>query len=235
MESTESSFSGFAAAVNSRVRADARIVRSMAFAWKCGGMAAILASIGAGVAAALLGYSYVVAPAPAAELAARAIADALARAEIKNIISGTVALAPDAEISFAHGQTVKLAENSAVKLDQDSSIRVVGDFKIDVPQPSKQQLQLDTTSGSKELPFTNYTVFRYARFNSGSVVTGWSFELADPNRPNFQYCYYEETLANNVSASQTIGVNGLPRRPSALNKLSFDFDGAVANCNWYSG
>jgi hypothetical protein len=26
------------------------------------------------------------------------------------------------------------------------------------PQPSRQQLQLDTTSGSKELPFTRYTI-----------------------------------------------------------------------------
>jgi hypothetical protein len=30
-------------------------------------------------------------------------------------------------------------------------------------------------------------------------------------------------------------VNGYPRRPSPLVKTSFDFDGALANCIWFSG
>jgi len=53
------------------------------------------------------------------------------------------------------------------------SVRVVGDLKIDMPQPSKQQLQLETTSASDELPFTNYTIFRSVNYDTGAVVTGW--------------------------------------------------------------
>jgi hypothetical protein len=69
----------------------------------------------------------------------------------------------------------------------------------------------------------------------GSEATGWNFELSDPSRPTIQRCYYEEAVAGGVSASQTLAFDGAPRPPSALTKLSFDFDGALANCSWFSG
>jgi len=71
-----------------------------------------------------------------------------------------MSLAPNSEVRLASGQTVRVEEGTTVKLDPSSSVRVVGDLKIDMPQPSKQQLQLETTSASDELPFTNYTIFR---------------------------------------------------------------------------
>jgi hypothetical protein len=172
---------------------------------------------------------------PAAEIAARAIASAFERAEFKTSVSGTMSLPESAELSLAGNQSVKIEDGSMVKLDPASTIRVVGDLKLDVPQPSRQQLQLDTTSGSKELPFTRYTIFKYTKFGVGEVVTGWNFELSDPSRPTIQRCYYEEAVAGGVSASQTLAFDGAPRPPSALAKLSFDFEGALANCSWFSG
>jgi hypothetical protein len=50
-----------------------------------------------------------------------------------------------------------------------------------------------------------------------------------------QRCYYDQIIGKNVSATQTLAFDGSPRRPSALTKLSFDFDGALANCIWFSG
>jgi hypothetical protein len=145
-------------------------------------------------------------------------------------------LSPDSEITLARGQTVRLEEGATVKLDSASSVRIVGDLKVDVPQPSKQQLQLDATTTSNELPtFTRYTVFNTATFGSGTVVTGWNFDLADPTRPTLQRCYYEQVMDKGIAATQTIAIDGSARRPSALNKLTFDFDGAVANCIWFSG
>jgi hypothetical protein len=225
----------FAAIINSRLAAESRIANAISFTWLCGGWAISCCLIGLGIALALWGYGTMVSVVPAAELTAKALGDAFRRAELKTIVSGTMGLAPDTELTIAKGQSVRLSDGASVKLDSSSSIRIVGDLKVDVPQPSKQQLQLDATSQSKELPFTRYTIFNTATVGSGTVVTGWSFDLSDTTRPTFQRCYYEQVLDKGVAATQTVAIDGSPRRPSALNKLSFDFDNALANCIWFSG
>ena len=146
-----------------------------------------------------------------------------------------MSLSPDSELTIAKGQSVRLQEGSSVKLDSSSSVRIVGDLKVNVPQPSKEQLQLDAMSVSKELPFTRYTIFNTATFGQGTVVTGWNFDLSNTTRPTYQRCYYEQVLDKGIAATQTVAVDGAPRRLSALTKLSFDFDGALANCIWFSG
>jgi|SRR5450756_268274 len=237
MSEEQSNFdiSSFAAVINSRLAAEARIQRAIAVCWLCGGYTVALVLTGLGLAVALYGYSFIKSVTPAAELSANAIADAFSKAELKTIVTGELSLAPDSELKLAGGQTVKLNEGATVKLDPSSSVRVVGDLKVDIPQPSKQQLQLDATSGSKELPFTRYTIFKSATYGEGEVVTAWSFDLTDTTRPTSQRCYYEKSLGKNVSATQTIAFDGSPRRPSALTKLSFDFDGALGSCIWFSG
>jgi hypothetical protein len=225
----------FAAVINSRLAAEARVAKAVAFGWLCGGWAIASCLIGIGVAAAPYGYSLIMSITSAAELTANALRDAFARAELKTSVTGTLSLAPGSELTLAPDQTVKLADGATVKLDPNSSVRVVGDIKVDVPQPSKQQLQLDTTSGSKELPFTQYTVFKTAAYGTGYVVTSWNFELSDTSRPYYQRCYYEQNLDQGLAATQTIAVDGSPRPISALAKLPFDFDGALANCAWFSG
>jgi hypothetical protein len=146
-----------------------------------------------------------------------------------------MSLAPNSELKLALGQTVKLDQSAVVKLDPNSSVRVVGDLKVDMPQPSKRQLQLDTTSRSDELPLTNYTIFRSVGHGSGKVVTGWNYDPSDPLRPKVQYCYYEQSIDRGLEVRYSIAVNNSPLRPSSLAKLSFDFDGALANCIWFSG
>lgn len=146
-----------------------------------------------------------------------------------------MSLAPNSEVKLASGRTVRLDEGATVKLDPSSSVRVVGDFKVDVPQPSKQQLQLETTSTSDDLPFTNYTIFRSVGYESGVVVTGWNYELTDPLRPKSQYCYYEQNVNKDLSVRYSLAINNSPLPPSPLVKPKFNFDGAVANCIWFSG
>jgi hypothetical protein len=225
----------FAAIINSRLAAESYVARAVGFSWLCGGWAIASFLIGAGVAIALYGYSCMISVVPAAELAAKALSDAFRHADLKAVVAGSMSLSPDSELTIASGQTVHLQEGVVAKLDPSSSVKIVGDLKVNVPQPSKEQLQLEATSGSKELPFTRYTIFNSASFGTGTVVTGWSFELTDPTRPTLQRCYYEQTIDKAVSATQTIAIDGSPRKPSALTKLSFDFDGAIANCIWFSG
>ena len=234
-DSDQFNVSSFAAVINARLAAEARLAKGAALGWTCLGYAVALCLAGLGIAIALYGYSFVNSAVPSAELAAKALANAFRTAEFNTKVSGIMTLAPGTELSLMKGQTVKLNDGATVKLDPDATVRVIGDLKIDVPQPSKKQLQLDATSASKELPFTRYTIFKSANFGDGSVVTGWNFELSDPTRPVSQRCYYEQTLGKGVAATQTLAVDGSPRRPSALTKLSFDFDGAIKSCIWFSG
>jgi hypothetical protein len=226
---------GLAAVINSRLSAEARMAKAIAFAWLCGGSAIALSLSGLGLAFAFYGYSYMLSVAPAAEQTAKALVAALERANFKTTVSGKMSLSPGSELSLAPGQTIRLGEGAIVKLDPSSSVRVVGDLKIDMPQPSKQQLQLDTTSHSAEIPFTNYTIFKAVEYASGEVVTGWNFDLSDTIRPKIQYCYYSQNVEKGLTARQILAVNDSPLRPSALAKLKFDFDGALANCIWFSG
>ena len=104
-----------------------------------------------------------------------------------------------------------------------------------MPKPSNQQLQLETTSASNDLPFTNYTIFRNVSFELGEVVTGWNYDLIDPLRPKSQYCYYEPNGNNDLSVRYTLAINNSRLPPSPLVKPKFNFDGAVTNCIWFSG
>ena len=227
--------SGLAAVINARLSADARITKAIAFAWLAGGAAIALCLIGFGLALAFVGYSYVLSVQPTADKIAKAIVDAFKRSELKTVVSGTMSLAADSEVRFAAGQTVALENGAIVKLDPNSTIRVVGDLKVDMPQPSKQQLQLGTTSKSEEQPFTNYTIFKSVAYGSGEVVTGWNFDLADTLRPRNQYCYYKQQVGKGISAKYSLAINAMPISPSPLTKLSFDFDSALSNCIWFSG
>jgi hypothetical protein len=224
---------GLAAVINSRLAAEAQVAKAIAFGWLCGGTAIALCFTALGFAAAFYGYSFMLSVRPAAEQSAKALVDAFERAELKTTVSGVMSLDPNAELRLANNQTVKLHEGTTVKLDPNSSVRVMGDIKM--PQPSKQQLQMETTSANEELPFTSYTIFKSVSYGSGFVESGWSYDLSDTIRPRFQYCYYREPLDKGVAGRIVLAVNGSPRRPSNSTKLQFNFDEALRNCIWVSG
>jgi hypothetical protein len=149
----------FAATINSRLGAEARIASAVAFGWQCGGYAVALALTSMGIMFAFYGYSFMISSKPSADYAAKAIAEALQRAELHTSVKGIMELKPDSEVSLAPGQSVQLS-SEPLKLDPASTVRVVGDLKVDIPQPSKQQLQLDATSAANDVSFTRYTIFR---------------------------------------------------------------------------
>jgi hypothetical protein len=225
----------FAAIISSRLAAEARISKAISFCWLCGGLAIASCLIGLGCAIALYGYSTTLSLSPAAAQIAEAVKQSFAEAAIHTVVEGEVTLAPDTVLTLAPNQTIRLAEGTSVSLDPNSSVKVVGDVKVDIPQPSKQQLQVDATSGSNELPSTQYTVFKSVAFGAGYVVTGWSFDLSDTSKPFHQRCYFEQRIDRGLAATQTVAINGFARPVSTLAKLPFDFDGAVANCIWFSG
>jgi hypothetical protein len=227
---------GFAASLNSRLGAKARISQAIGFAWLCGGAAVATCLTAAGVALAFVGYSYMVSVKPASDEIAKALVAALQQTKLKTNISGTVSLSPDSRLRLADGENVKIDQHSStVKIDPNASVRVIGDLKVDVPQPSQEQLQPDATSKSDDIPITDYTIFRSAAYGSGQVVSGWSFDLSDTIRPKFQYCYYAQDVERGISTKLPLAVNGLVLpRPNAA-KPSFDLSAASSNCVWFSG
>jgi hypothetical protein len=225
---------GFCAVINSRLAANARVAKATAFGRLCGGAAIAFCLSGLGVAVALYGYSQMVSAQPAAEQTANALVAAFNRAEINANVTGNMSLSPDSEIKLREGQTVKIEEGATVSLDPTSSIRVVGDLKIDIPRPSQQQLQLETTSKSNDVPFTSYTIFKSVSFQTGTVETGWDFELANPTQPRLQFCKFIQPVGKGTSTSFILAVNAAPRR-STSTKFPFNFDQALANCIWFSG
>jgi hypothetical protein len=92
-EEGNESLATFAATLNSRIGAEARIKKALAFGWLCGGCAIAACLISAGFATALLGYSYMISINPSAEIAAKALSDAFQKAQIKTSVTGTMALA----------------------------------------------------------------------------------------------------------------------------------------------
>jgi len=224
---------GLAAVINSRLATDARLTKATAFGWLCGGAAIAIFLTGLGIALALYGYSYMLSVRPAAEQTAKALVNALEQSELKTTVSGTMSLLPDSELKLAGGQTVKLEENTTIKLDPTSSVRVIGNLKM--PQPSKHQLQADTTTGSDELPFTSYMIFRSVNLGQGVVETGWYYDLSDTIRPRYQHCYYRQAVNEGLAGKITIATDGTPERLSPLMRLPFKIDEALADCIWFSG
>jgi uncharacterized membrane protein YraQ (UPF0718 family) len=100
--------SGLAAMINSRLAADARISRATAFLWFCAGTAIALTLAGFGAALALLRYSRTITVAPAAELVARALVNALEHTKLTTSVTGNVSLAKGSELKLASNQNVSL-------------------------------------------------------------------------------------------------------------------------------
>jgi hypothetical protein len=227
-------FGGLAVALNSRLNAESRITNSAGFFWLCAGAAISIVLIGLGVAAALYGYSSLLSAKPAADEIATALTQAFQHADLKATVSGKMSLVPT-ELKLAKGQTVRLEDGATVGVDPNSSVRVIGDFKVDMPQPSKEQLQLNATTKSDELPFTSYTIFKDAAYGSGTVETGWDFDLSDTTKPTVQFCRYSRDVTKGLSTSYMLAVDDSPRPPGPLQKLPFNFSEALSNCIWFSG
>jgi hypothetical protein len=160
--------------------------------------------------------------APAAELVAHALVDALEHTKLTTAVTGNVSLAKGSELNLASNQNVSLSGDAIVKLAENFSVRVANNFHM--AQPSTQQLQLDTKSKSSELSFTNYTIFKGVECGQGPVVTGWNYDLTDTIRPKSQFCYYKQEQEG-VAGKYIIAVNNTAERPSALATVSFDFNG----------
>jgi hypothetical protein len=194
-----------AGAVNSRIKADARILNAKAAFWRLAGISLLLAMVGVGVGAALFGWTYSRGPALEAGQVARAVAAAM--------------------------ETVTLKTEGTVKLDPDARIAAAAPA---IPRPSEAQLGEGQKPVSQAAVATAFTVFKEVPHAGGKVVTGWNFAASDQKLPNYQYCYYSEQTGGGASVSVNLGENGI-LNPEARARGTMQPASAYANCVWFRG
>jgi hypothetical protein len=227
-----------AQAVNSRINADAVMLRAKSTLWRLTGVGTMLALIGVGVGAALFGYSYVHDPRSSAEKMATAFAEALEKTSLKT--TGGVRLDPTAQVALKNGAVVDIVPTARVKLDaNDVVVKLDPNSKINAgtqtaPQPTDGQLKPNAFPPSNAKVVTNYTVFKSVAYETGFVTTGWTFTSSEESAPNVEYCYYSKTVEANIGFRLNLATNGT-MLPQIKADRGFEAAKAASNCVWFSG
>ena len=203
----------------------ARLVKLAGF-----GLMFFLVSVGA--ASALYGYSTILNQQTAADSLANAFAEALGKSTLIAHTSGTVALAPGSSVELKKGQMVILDPNAHVEVDPTSVIHVEAAVKNSVPVPSDRQLQVDAADSKNGIFGTSYTVFKTIEYKSGFVVTGWQYDVSQPNMPRHQYCYYTRTVDPQANFRVDLGRDGLLMKSASATVLGRDASEAFGLCVW---
>lgn len=230
-----------AGAINRRVHADASLVQGKAALWKFLGIGGLLGLAGAGVGAALFGYSYVTDNTLAADRIAAALTKSLNEATIKTdgtvkvLDGGVVELAKGGIVEMADDATVKLDNTAMIKIDPKSKIQAVG--KLDVDMSQVQQASTGGNGGggrteSGATITTAFTVFKSVPSSGGRVVSGWNFSPNDMKTPTEQYCYYTRE-ANDSSVNVNLGKNGSFVQAASAQTVGLNAREEFRNCVWY--
>jgi hypothetical protein len=226
-------------AVNSRITADAVMLRAKSTVWRLTGVGAMCALIGLGVGAGFFGYSYIHDFRTSAEKMAQAFAEALEKSTVRT--TGEVKLDPQATVKLdANGAQVKLESTGTVRLDTSGAVvrldpGAVVNVRVppEVPRPTPDQIKPVPPFPTAK-PVTNYTVFHTLKYGDGNVTTGWKFTSNEEVSPNNQYCFYLEAIQDGVRTMFDLAENGRLDRKGVAPK-GIDRTSAAAYCVWFGG
>ena len=185
------------------------------------GTAAVIAAIGAGVAASIWSFNQGVDP----EALKRALAD---MPPVKVETSGTVTM-KDGTVTMREGTvsgTVALAPGATVSLAPGATVSIDGEIPVLPPPPPDAPTQTD----DGDVIRTSVTVFKSVAHDGGDVVTGWVYPSGNAKAPDSQYCYY---LIPGAEESRHIDLasNGVPFK--IRDGLVSDLTGVLAKCQWW--
>jgi len=135
-------------------------------------------------------------------------------------------------VELKKGQMVILDPNAHVEVDPTSVIHVEAAVKNSVPVPSDRQLQVDAADSKNGIFGTSYTVFKTIEYKSGFVVTGWQYDVSQPNMPRHQYCYYTRTVDPQANFRVDLGRDGLLMKSASATVLGRDASEAFGLCVW---
>jgi hypothetical protein len=216
--------------LNEEYRANAGKARLIKFA----GFGLMVFLTGVGAASAFYGYSTIFNSQTAANTVAKAFAEALERSTLVVHTSGTVALAPGSSVELKKGQKLTLDPNTHVEIDPRSVIRVEASAKDSMSRPSDRQLQGDAPDSESRVFGTSYTVFKAIKYNSGFVVTGWDYDVSQPNIPRHQHCYYKRSVDPQAEFRVELGHDGV-MIPASATALGDHASEAFGLCVWNGG
>jgi hypothetical protein len=201
---------------------------------KLAGFGLMIFLTGLGAASALYGYSAILNNQAAADTVAKAFTGALERSTLVAHTSGTVALVPGSSVELKKGQMVRLDPNAHVEVDPNSVIRVEAGAKSAVPRPTDRQLQGNAPDSKNKIFGTSYTVFKTIKYNSGSVVTGWDYDINQPDIPRRQHCYYTRSVDQQAEFRVELGHDGV-MIPASTTVLGRQASEAFGLCVWNGG
>jgi hypothetical protein len=214
------------AAVSGRIRSEARIVTAEAAMRWLVGIGALCLLLGAGVGAALFGYSYITDGRTSLEKLTTAVADGLDRVVLK---VGDVAVKGSVPLDTASA-TVRLdTRGSTVALATNGATAQLG-ATVAIPHPSERQLFPAAEAQPDPRVVTSYTIFKNAKFGDGDVVTGWNYSNSEDAGPVSQFCYYTAKTDDYVASRYEIATDHVPT-PS--KRLPVDLQQALDKCLWF--
>jgi hypothetical protein len=180
-----------ASAVNSRIKADAMMLKAKSAAFHLASVGAMCALIclggGLGVGAGFFGYSYINDSRTSAEKMAQAFSNALEKAtltrEVKLDTNGAlVQVDPTSTVKVNPNAPVRLDPQATVKLDPNATVNIRGGVTSEIPRPTQDQLYPKTVS--KPNVVTNYNIFKPVKWGKGEVLTGSKFSSNEEASPS---------------------------------------------------
>jgi hypothetical protein len=209
------------------------VARSKAALFRFLGIGSIAALAGAGVGVALYGYATVAKTRVTTELLSESMAKALEKITLHTEVTGSVTV-KDGQVALEPNQSVSLDPNATVGIVPDASVRVKGEISVSAQPDGRRSTNPNSRSPARSSKLvTNYTVFKYVQFGSGTVVTGWNYSSNKQESPSDQYCYYAERLDETASDNINLGSNG--RMETQSGQSPIDVAEAFRNCVWFGG
>jgi hypothetical protein len=208
------------------------VARSKAALFRFLGIGSVAALAGIGVGIALYGYATVTKTRVTTELLSESMVKAMEKTTLHTDVAGSVTV-KDGQVALKPNQSVSLDPNATVGIVPDASVRVKGEISVPAP-PNDGRGSTNSNSRSRSSKLvTNYTVFKYVQFGSGTVVTGWNYASNKEESPSLQYCYYTENLDETSKDTIQLGSNGQMATQSGQPPI--DVTEAFRNCVWFVG
>ena len=192
-----------------------------------GGVSAMLALAGVGVALVCFGASSLRQKSAAAEQIGASIARAIVANPIQATPVGTVTIAPGSKVDLAKGSQVELAPNQTVTIDPSSKVTIARPTVSDNLVPTASQLQASDDDKLSSIS-TSYTIFRSQPYRAGRIDSAWSYSVLDVNKPVSEFCSYVVARGSQQEYKVTIAKSGIPT-PLASGP---DFKDALQKCVW---
>jgi hypothetical protein len=115
---------------------------------------------------------------------------------------------------------VRLDPRARVKLDPNAKVEIGSGQGIDHPRPTDEQYRPHARPPTQANVVTDFTVLKSVEFGKGTVVTGWRFANNEQTAPDYQYCYFIQSV-DDSSRLGTLAVKSLQHSAATQEVRSY--------------